>query len=395
MKDLPLTIEVVQGDVLEFRSDVLALKYAQHYYGSDEAVSSLLIQRGVATRESLQPQSGSYVWVDSQGALPAPRVLFLGVPPLIQFRYSEIQDFTCRVLLQIAEDCPSAEHVAITLHGPGYGLDEVEALHAEVRGILGSVESGKAPANLARVSIVERNAARVTRLNAALAQLNLESLATSRLGRPSYGTKSHPAGRKLHPVTGHEPDRAPAPSPGISVPSPTAATDISLPPTSDPYPRALDQMSDLILARRSKDSTSYLQSAEQVELKPRAFVAMPFAPEMEDVFYYGIQNPVRQLGYVCERVDQEAFTGDVLAQVRSRIEAADIVIADLTGANPNVFLEVGYAWGKARPTVLVIKKAEQMRFDVQGQRCLQYQSIKDLETRLTNELKNLPPAKKP
>jgi len=122
---------------------------------------------------------------------------------------------------------------------------------------------------------------------------------------------------------------------------------------------------------------------------------MPFAPEMEDVFYYGIQTPVRQLGYICERVDQEAFIGDILDQVKSRIENAEVVIADLTGANPNVYLEIGYAWGKARPTVLVIKKSDELRFDVQGQRCLQYQSIKDLETRLTNELKNLPPSKKP
>jgi len=122
---------------------------------------------------------------------------------------------------------------------------------------------------------------------------------------------------------------------------------------------------------------------------------MPFSSDMEDVFYYGIQNAVRELGYICERVDQEAFTGDILDQVRSRIENAEIVIADLTGANPNVYLEIGYAWGKSRPTVLVINKADKPGFDVQGQRCLRYQNIKDLETRLTNELKSLPPSKKP
>ena len=121
---------------------------------------------------------------------------------------------------------------------------------------------------------------------------------------------------------------------------------------------------------------------------------MPFSSEMEDVFYFGIQNPVRQLGYICERVDQEAFTGDILDQVRSRIENAELVIADLTGANPNVYLEVGYAWGKARPTVLVINKSDELRFDVHGQRCLRYQSIKHLENQLSNELKNLPPNKK-
>jgi nucleoside 2-deoxyribosyltransferase len=116
---------------------------------------------------------------------------------------------------------------------------------------------------------------------------------------------------------------------------------------------------------------------------------MPFSEEMEDVFYYGIQNPVRQLGYVCERVDQEAFTGDILEQVKMRIENAEIVIADLTGSNPNVYLEVGYAWGKGRPTVLVANKKDELKFDVRGQKCLKYQSIKDLEKLLTTELKSL------
>jgi nucleoside 2-deoxyribosyltransferase len=116
---------------------------------------------------------------------------------------------------------------------------------------------------------------------------------------------------------------------------------------------------------------------------------MPFSADMEDVFYYGIQKPVRELGYICERVDQAAFTGDILQQVRSRIEDADIVIADLTSANPNVYLEVGYAWGKSRPTVLLIKDPEQLRFDVRGQRCLAYKTIKELELRLTTELNSL------
>ena len=40
MSDSNLIVEVVQGDVLDFAADVLALKYAQHYYGSDQAVST-------------------------------------------------------------------------------------------------------------------------------------------------------------------------------------------------------------------------------------------------------------------------------------------------------------------------------------------------------------------
>jgi hypothetical protein len=83
---------------------------------------------------------------------------------------------------------------------------------------------------------------------------------------------------------------------------------------------------------------------------------------------YGIQRPVRDLGFLCESVDQDVFTGDVLDRIKSQIEAASAVIAVLTGANPNVYLEVGYAWGKGQLTILLTDEGEDLRFDVRGRR---------------------------
>ena len=76
------------------------------------------------------------------------------------------------------------------------------------------------------------------------------------------------------------------------------------------------------------------------------FVAMPFAEEFEDVYEFGIYEPVRKCGYICERVDETHFAGDILQRIKDRIQAAKFVLADLTGGRPNVYLEVGYAWGQ-------------------------------------------------
>ncbi|MBZ5686526.1 MAG: nucleoside 2-deoxyribosyltransferase [Acidobacteriia bacterium] len=367
MKNPRFNIEIVQGDVLEFPADVLVLKYAQAYHGVDDAVSSLLVERGVVALNKLKPTPGSHVWVDTEGLLPSSSVLFVGVSSLGDFGYTEIEDFARRALSIVEQDRPEAERIAITLHGAGYGLDEIEALHSEFRGILGSLNAGKAPKRLNRVLIVERDVNRVTRLRAALGQLALKPIKSPspRLPKPQKGVPRVAGGRGSR---------------------------------RGKYPE-VEQLAFNTIAKQKRGTSiettvSTLESAGQVEKKPKVFVAMPFSSEMEDVFYFGIQNPVRQLGYICERVDQEAFTGDILDQVRSRIENAELVIADLTGANPNVYLEVGYAWGKARPTVLVINKSDELRFDVHGQRCLRYQSIKHLENQLSNELKNLPPNKK-
>lgn len=123
--------------------------------------------------------------------------------------------------------------------------------------------------------------------------------------------------------------------------------------------------------------------------KSHVFVAMPFSKELEDVFFFGIQSPVNTAGLLCERMDMVAFTGDILDKVKARIESAALVIADLTGANPNVYLEVGYAWGKGRPTLLLSKKTEELKFDVRGQRCIVYDSIFDLANKLNQDLSAL------
>lgn len=355
MSEPRVKIEIVEGDVLEFKADVLALKYAQHYYGSDEAVAHRLVKRGAASEDELQPAPWKWVWIKPRG-MTYSRVLFVGVPQLIKFGYTEITAWARQAIVLCGREHPEAEHLAITLHGPGFGLDEVEALQAELRGIMDAVKAGEAPPALSAVSIVERKPSRVARLKAVLAELSSDT-------------------RK----------------PGAAILVENASTELEAPASlkkaGRPFREARTGTRDS--HNEAGSSSIDLQTAEQVDRKPRAFVAMPFAPEMEDVFYYGIQNPVRQLGYICERVDQEAFTGDIIEQVKMRIENAEIVIADLTGANANVYLEVGYAWGKGRPTLLVANNKDELRFDVRGQRCLKYQSIKDLEKQLTTELKSL------
>lgn len=123
--------------------------------------------------------------------------------------------------------------------------------------------------------------------------------------------------------------------------------------------------------------------------RPHLFVAMPFSGEMEDVYFYGIQRAADATGFLCKRIDEESFTGYVLQQMKASIETSSAVIADLSGANPNVYLEVGYAWGKGTPVILLVQDTNDLKFDVRGQRCLTYKRIWQLEEVLTRELETL------
>jgi hypothetical protein len=119
------------------------------------------------------------------------------------------------------------------------------------------------------------------------------------------------------------------------------------------------------------------------------FVAMPFAVEMEDVYYYGIERAIDANGFQSVRVDKSAFTGDILEKIKQGIHTAAAAVVELTGSNSNVHLELGYAWGRSIPTVLLLREGGDLCFDVRGQKCLTYRTIKDLEVSLTAELRRL------
>jgi hypothetical protein len=75
------------------------------------------------------------------------------------------------VLVSLAGEVTRVKHVALTLHGAGYGLDEGEAFESEVAGLIDAITGGDIPHDLSRISIVERNPGRANRLQALLSQL--------------------------------------------------------------------------------------------------------------------------------------------------------------------------------------------------------------------------------
>ena len=79
----------------------------------------------------------------------------------------------------------------------------------------------------------------------------------------------------------------------------------------------------------------------------------------------------------------------MMVEIIRKIETAKLVIADVTGANPNVYLEIGYAWGTNKKTLLIAHKNEKLKFDIQSQRCLLYRNITHLSKLLETDLPHL------
>src|SRR5437588_526002 len=166
---MPESIEftVQEGDITTFEADVVALKYAQDFYGADQTIAYKLAERGILL-ENLRPPIGQYRYVETKGSIAAHAVLFVGVPALGDFGYEQIREFPAQVLNLLALGRPDTRYLAMTVHGVGFGLDEVEAIRAQFAGYMDAIQNGNIPSTLKKITIVDIHSARVQRLRQAL-----------------------------------------------------------------------------------------------------------------------------------------------------------------------------------------------------------------------------------
>ena len=71
--------------------------------------------------------------------------------------------------------------------------------------------------------------------------------------------------------------------------------------------------------------------------KPFVFVLMPFAAEFTDVYERGIKGAAAEIGAYAERMDDQMFSEGMMDRLYNQISKADVVVADMTGRNANVF----------------------------------------------------------
>jgi nucleoside 2-deoxyribosyltransferase len=119
-----------------------------------------------------------------------------------------------------------------------------------------------------------------------------------------------------------------------------------------------------------------------------AFVLMPFDSAFDDLYRFGIKEPAEQLGILAERVDEQIYTESILERIYRQIDRADIIIADMSGQNPNVFYEIGYAHAKSKLCILLTRNVSDIPFDLKHRRHIIHKSsILTLKQAIMDELK--------
>lgn len=78
-------------------------------------------------------------------------------------------------------------------------------------------------------------------------------------------------------------------------------------------------------------------------------------PVLEDELGYRLIVVDGRQAYEHPRIDQEIF---------AKLHRSSVVIADITGARPNCFLELGYALGRGLPTMVTAREGANLPFDI-------------------------------
>ncbi|PZF91981.1 hypothetical protein [Micromonospora deserti] len=107
------------------------------------------------------------------------------------------------------------------------------------------------------------------------------------------------------------------------------------------------------------------------------FVIAPIGPEgseirrrSDQILKHVIRPVVEARGFRAVRGDEIERAGLITSQVLDRIIQNDLVIADLTDQNANVFYELAVRHALRKPFVQLMAKDQQLPFDVQGMRTI-------------------------
>src|SRR5256714_8962271 len=116
------------------------------------------------------------------------------------------------------------------------------------------------------------------------------------------------------------------------------------------------------------------------------FVGMPFS--QIDVYEHAIKPVIEEFDLVCWRADEDLRTGDIACKLSETIQSCRLAVMEISDFNPNVYFELGLAYGYGVQVILLRKAgAPPIPTDLAGILYLEYHNINSLKEKLTAFLK--------
>lgn len=116
------------------------------------------------------------------------------------------------------------------------------------------------------------------------------------------------------------------------------------------------------------------------------FVIMPFSEGLKEIYEDCILQATTEAEMQCKRADDIFHNTAIMEVIWTEICSSEIVIADLTGKNPNVFYELGIAHTLGKNVIMITQSAEDVPFDLRHLRHILYtntgRGLQDLKKQL-------------
>src|SRR5271165_3158606 len=119
---------------------------------------------------------------------------------------------------------------------------------------------------------------------------------------------------------------------------------------------------------------------------------MPFRPELNYFFLYLKKYLEEKYKIRVERGDSHVLTIELMKKISAQISGSSFLIADITGANANVFFELGIAHATNKPVVLLTQDhPKDAPVDIRQFEFIQYDLGRDEDflSRLDNAVRNI------
>ncbi len=99
---------------------------------------------------------------------------------------------------------------------------------------------------------------------------------------------------------------------------------------------------------------------------------MPFASDFTEIYTGFIRPALVEAGYDVVRADDLQNQQSILRDIVQSLQECDLLVADLTESNPNVYYELGLAHGLRRPVILLTQRLADLPFDLRSYRVIPY-----------------------
>lgn len=106
--------------------------------------------------------------------------------------------------------------------------------------------------------------------------------------------------------------------------------------------------------------------------KPEAFIIMPYTQPYEEVYRKSIQNVLRDCGFNPVRADEIKKSSPFSHDIEVSLRSADLVIAEVSSNNMNVYYELGLANALKKEMILISHDTETFPSDTKHIRHLVY-----------------------